>query len=123
MDRRNWLAGWAVVALVAGGAAPARAADEEEAAAFKLGKSIVEAGHPTGVKHKLKDYSRKGTSWTIEVDWRGGFLDTAYTSKIKVEFKTDGGKTKVASIDYKDDAFIAYNRANLDRLIRKFNDE
>ena len=124
MRTRQWLVGlvggMVAVALTLGGFTPARAG-EEEAAVFKLGKSVVEAAHFSGVKHKLKDFSSRGETLTIEMDWRGGILDTPYTSRIKIKFKTTRGKVRIESIDYKDDAIIAYNQPNLDRLIRDFN--
>lgn len=109
-----------IVAVLAWG--PTARADERDAA-FGLGKQIVEAAHFTGVKHKLRDYSVSSDRMTIEIDWRGGFLDTPYTSTIKVKFKQIGGKVKIESIDYKDDAIIAYSRPSIDRLIRNFNDD
>ena len=103
--------------------APVCRAQIEEETVFLLGKEIVKAAHPTGVKHELKDHSSRGNKLTIEMDWKGGLLGTPYTSTIKVEFESVGGKTKIKSIDYKDDAVIAYNRGNIDRLIRKLNDD
>jgi hypothetical protein len=121
MARRN-LQGVCIVAVGLLILSPAARAGERDNV-FKFGKAIVEAAHPTGVSHKLKDYSTRGDRLTIEMDWKGGFLDTPYTSAIKIDFESVGGKLRIKSIDYRDDAIISYNRGNIDRLIRQFNDD
>jgi hypothetical protein len=120
MAHRN-LCGVCVVVVGLLALSPAVRAEERDNI-FKFGKVIVEAAHPTGVSHSLKDYSVRGDRLTIEMDWKGGFLDTPYTSTIKIDFESVGGKVRIKAIDYRDDAIIAYNRNNIDRLIRKFND-
>lgn len=110
--------------LVAATAAPAGADDKKErAAAFELGKRIVQAAHFTGAGHGLSDYAVRGDTLSITVKWRGGLLGTHYTSKIKVTFKTVDGEVKVRSIDYDDNCVVPHSRAKIDRLIRELNDD
>ena len=112
-----------IVAGFLGASASTARAGEDEDMALALGKKIVVAAHFSGEKHSLADYSTRDNTLNIEMNWRGGVLGTAYTSNIKVKFKSVGGKVKIDSIDYKDNAYIKPSRPNIDRFIRDFNDE
>ncbi len=73
--------------------------------------------------HKFKEKKEGQTELTLSVGYKGGITRTKYTADIVVLIDTSNkDRWEVLRVDFKDNNRLAFNRKNVDNLVKEFND-
>jgi len=104
--------------------------DDEKAFIAKLGTAVVKQARTsikdtTDVTYKKETPKEGRTKFIIEAGYKGAITGTKYTAEIVVDVDTsDKDKWEVLKIDYTDNnKGPAFNRKNVDNMVKKLNEK